>query len=77
MTKEEVRAEHIRAMARLDEDQVQALKRINSAFQNSRFTNESVKEAMEKIFEEEARHRSGEGDRPAHLDGAHDAHGVS
>jgi hypothetical protein len=74
MTRDEVRAEHLRAMARLDPEQVEALKRINCAFRNSRFTNQSVKEAMETIFEEEARHRSGDGPRPAHLDTDHTAH---
>ena len=68
MNKDEVRAEHLRAMARLDEEQIQALKRINAAFRNTRFGNTSLKEAMNAIFEAEARHRSGEGPPPAHLD---------
>jgi hypothetical protein len=74
MTKDEVRAEHLRALGRLDAEQVQALKRINCAFRNSRFTNESVRDAMDKLFEDEARHRSGEGPRPSHLDGDPAAH---
>lgn len=76
MTKDDVRVEHLRAMGRLDGEQVDALKRINCAFRNSRFTNRTVKEALEDIFEEEARHRAGEGPRPSHLDvdpNAHDA----
>ena len=58
MTKEDVRAEHIRALTRLDEDQVRALKRINRAFREARFTNKSVKDTMEQVYEEEARERS-------------------
>ncbi len=58
MTREDVRAEHIRALARLDDDQVRALKRINRAFRESRFTNTTVKEVMEVVFEEEAAERS-------------------
>ena len=74
MTKDQVRAEHIRAMARMDEEQVQALKRINCAFRNARFTNRTVKDALDDIFGEEAQHRAGEGPRPAHLDIAPDDH---
>ena len=76
MTKDQVRSEHIHAMARLDAEQVEALKRINCAFRNTRFTNTTVKEALDEIFEQEARHRSGEAPRPPHLDTdphAHDA----
>ncbi len=58
MTKEDVRAEHIRALARLDEDQVRAMKRINRAYRESHFTNTTVKEVMETVFEEEASERS-------------------
>ncbi len=58
MTKDEVEAEHIRALARLDEDQVRALKRINRAFREARFTNKTVKDAMAVVYEEEARERS-------------------
>ena len=58
MTKEDVRAEHIRALASLDEDQVRALKRISRAFREARFANNSVKEVMELVFEEEANERS-------------------
>ena len=61
MTKDEVREEHIRAMARLDEDQVRAFKRINRAFREARFTNGSVKDAMERVYEEEASERTGIG----------------
>ena len=60
MTKDEVHAEHVHALARLDEDQVRALKRINRAFRESRFTNKSVKDAMDGVFEQEAKERSGE-----------------
>ena len=76
MTKDEFRSEHLHALARLDSEQVEALKRINCAFQNSRFTNTTVRDAMDEIFEKEAQHRSGEGPRPPHLDAdphAHDA----
>ena len=45
-------------MARMDEDQVRALKRINRAFREARFTNKSVKDVMEQVYEEEARERS-------------------
>ena len=58
ITKDEVRQEHIRAMARLDEDQVRAIKRINRAFREARFTNHSVKDAMERVFEKEADERT-------------------
>jgi hypothetical protein len=68
MTKDDVRAEHLRAMARLDAEQVAALKRINCAFRNSRFDNRTVKEALDDLFAEEAQHRSGEGPRPSHMD---------
>ena len=61
MTRDEVREEHIRAMARLDEDQVRAFRRINRAFREARFTNRSVKEAMELVYEAEALERSGSG----------------
>ncbi len=61
MTKDEVRLEHVNALARLDEDQVRALKRINRAFREARFTNTTVKEVMEIVFEEEAHERSGAG----------------
>ena len=57
-TKEDIRAEHVLALARLDEDQVRALKRINRAFRESHFTNTTVKEVMETVFEEEASERS-------------------
>lgn len=60
MTKEEVRLEHVNALARMDEDQVRAIKRINRAFRESHFTNTTVKEVMETVFEEEANERSGE-----------------
>ena len=60
MTKDEVRTEHIQAIARLDEDQVRALKRISRAFREARFNNRSVKEIMELVYEEEARERSGD-----------------
>ena len=59
MTKDEVRLEHVNALARMDEDQVRALKRINRAFREARFTNATVKEVMEIVFEEEAQERSG------------------
>ncbi len=59
MTKDEVRLEHVNALARMDEDQVRALKRINRAFREARFTNTTVKEVMETVFEEEAKERSG------------------
>ena len=62
MTKEDVRAEHIRALARLDEDQVRALKRINRAFREAHFTNTTIREVMETVFEEEARERSDGGE---------------
>ena len=67
MTKDEVRAEHVRALARLDDQQLLALKRINAAFRNSTFANTAMKDALQEIFEQEALHRSGEGPRPAHL----------
>ena len=59
MTKDEVRLEHVNALARLDEDQVRAIKRINRAFREARFTNTTVREVMETVFEEEAQERSG------------------
>ncbi len=59
MTKDEVRLEHVNALARMDEDQVRALKRINRAFREARFTNTTVKQVMEIVFEEEAQERSG------------------
>ena len=58
MTKDEVRLEHVNALARMDEDQVRALTRINRAFREARFTNTTVKEVMEIVFEEEAQERS-------------------
>ncbi len=61
MTKDDVRLEHVNALARMDEDQVRAIRRINRAFREARFTNTSVKEVMEVVFEEEAQERS----RPA------------
>ena len=60
MTKDDVRLEHVNALARLDEDQVRAMKRINRAFREARFTNTSVREVMEVVFEEEAKERSTE-----------------
>ncbi len=59
MTKDDVRLEHVNALARMDEDQVRAIKRINRAFREARFTNTTVKEVMETVFEEEAQERSG------------------
>ena len=59
MTKEEVRLEHVNALARMDEDQVRAMRRISRAFRESHFTNTTVKEVMETVFEEEAQERSG------------------
>ena len=58
MTRDEVRLEHVNALARMDEDQVRALKRINRAFREARFTNTTVKEVMEIVFQEEAQERS-------------------
>ena len=58
MTKEEVHEEHVRALARLDEEQVRALKRINRAFEEASFTNGSVKDAMQLVYEKEAKERS-------------------
>ena len=58
MTKDEVRREHVNALARMDEDQIRALKRINRAFREGRFTNTSFKEVLEIVFEEEAQERS-------------------
>ena len=58
MTKDEVRLEHVNALARMDEDQVRALKRIGRAFREARFTNTTVKQVMELVFEEEAQERS-------------------
>ena len=60
MTKDEVRLEHVNALARMDEDQVRAIKRINRAFREARFTNTTVKEVMEIVFAEEAQERSGQ-----------------
>ena len=61
MTKDEVRAEHMAAMSRLDEEQMRALKRINRAFRESRFGNCSAKDMLEVMFEREAAARSEEG----------------
>ncbi len=60
MTKEDVRSEHVHALARMDEAQIRAMKRINRAFRESRFTNTTVREVMEIVFEEEAQERSAE-----------------
>lgn len=61
ITKDDVRREHEAAMARLDEHQLRALKRINQAFLKSRFANAAAKDMMDMVFEEEAKARSGEG----------------
>ena len=58
MTKDDVRLEHVNALARMDEDQVRAMKRINRAFREARFTNTTVREVLEIVFEEEAQERS-------------------
>ena len=58
MTKDEVAAEHLHALGRMDEDQVRAIKRIARAHRESSFSNRSVKETMELVFEEEAIERS-------------------
>lgn len=58
MTKEDVRAEHILALARLDEDQVRAIKRISRAFREAHFTNTTIREVMELVFQKEAQERS-------------------
>jgi hypothetical protein len=64
MTKDDVRREHEDALARMDEAQLRALARINRAFRESRFGNRSAKDAMESVYEEEAKERS-ERDRAA------------
>ena len=58
MTKDEVRTEHLAAMARMDEGQVLALKRINRALRESRLGNCSAKDRLEVMFEQEAQARS-------------------
>lgn len=58
LTAEDVRQEHEEALARMDEDQLRALARINRAFRESRFGNCSAREAMERVFHREAEERS-------------------
>ena len=58
MTKEEVRAEHFEALARMDEAQVRALKRLSGAFREACFGNCSAKDMLEVLFEREALARS-------------------
>ena len=58
MTKDEVRREHFAAMARMDEAQVRAVKRINRAFREARFGNCSARDMLDVLFEREAKARS-------------------
>jgi hypothetical protein len=58
VTKDDVRKEHEDALVRMDEHQLRAIARINRAFRESRFGNRSAKDAMEDVYEEEARERN-------------------
>lgn len=72
MSKDDVRREHEDALARMDDAQLRALARINRAFRESRFGNQSAKDAMGQVFEKEAQERSAEDKASPDADQARD-----